>query len=84
MGRNQPSSLGGGFWASTLRSSIINIQLEARRATALGQFTSLEEVAEWMAPIHSQRTGVAVTALQLRVALRSARGDGVPAVDAVP
>jgi hypothetical protein len=73
---------GDGFWASTLRSSITNIQLEATRATRLGQYTSIEEVASWMAPLHSERTGVAVTPLQLRVALRAARSDGVPAVRA--
>lgn len=69
---------GSGFWASTLRSSITNMQLEARRATAIAQYTSIEEVAAWMASIHSERTGVAMTPLQLRVALRAARSEGVP------
>jgi hypothetical protein len=71
---------GTGFWASTLRSSVTNMQLEARRTTAIGQYTSIEELATWMAPIHAERTGVTITALQLRVALRAARADGVPGV----
>jgi hypothetical protein len=69
---------GSGFWASTLRSSITNMQLEAGRTTAIGQYTSIDELAAWMAPIHTQRTGVAITALQLRVALKAARTEGVP------
>jgi hypothetical protein len=69
---------GGGFWASTLRSAITNMQLESRRTTAMAQYTTIDEVAAWMASVHSERTGVTVTALQLRVALRAARSEGVP------
>jgi len=71
---------GDGFWASMLRSSITNMQIESGRKTALGQYTSVDEIAAWMAPLHSERTGVEITALQLRVALRAARNEGVPDV----
>jgi hypothetical protein len=71
---------GEGFWASSLRSSITNMQLEASNSKALGQYTSIDEVATWMAPLHCERTGVAVTSAQLGSALRDARAEGVPGV----
>jgi hypothetical protein len=71
---------GDGFWASMLRSSITSMQIQSGRKTALGQYTSVDEIAAWMAPLHSERTGVAITPLQLRFALRTVRGDGVPGV----
>jgi hypothetical protein len=32
----------------------------------------------WMAPVHRERTGVAVTSAELRAALADARSQGVP------
>jgi hypothetical protein len=71
---------GDGFWASMLRSSITSMQIDSGRKTALGQYTSVDEIAAWMAPLHSERTGVPITPLQLRFALRTVRGEGVPSV----
>jgi hypothetical protein len=71
---------GDGFWASMLRSTITNMELQSGRKTALGQYTTIDEMAAWMAPLHTERTGIAITPLQLRVALKAARTEGVPGV----
>ena len=70
---------GGGFWASSLRSSITSMQLEAGRRTALGQYTSIAEIAAWMAPRHAAQTGVEISVEELQAALEAAREHAHPA-----
>jgi hypothetical protein len=61
---------GNGFWASALRSMVTAILLLAPRSLAFRIFGDLESLAAWLAPLHSQGTGVNVQPHELFRALR--------------
>ena len=73
-----------GFWASAMRGAVTGIQLLAPRTFASQVFDSLEQVAEWLPPLHEKRTGVQLEAAELLSVLRRVRelrevgGDGPP------
>lgn len=61
---------GNGFWASALRSMVTAILMVAPRSMAFRMFGDLESLAEWLAPLHGQGTGLSVQASELHRALR--------------
>ena len=67
---------GSGFWASGLRSLINNTHREENGASALRIATAIEPLMGWFSEQHLRRTGVELSALQLRDVLSHARQVG--------
>jgi hypothetical protein len=64
---------GGGFWASAIRSSITGLRMSQPGGLRMGVSDTLDQVLDWFPAEHSQRTGVPMSALELRTALLTAR-----------
>jgi hypothetical protein len=64
---------GEGFWASALRSTVTALRQGSSSSFALKLFSALEPVTEWLPSEHLARTGVALSASELRAALMSMR-----------
>ena len=56
---------GEGFWASATRSLLTNTAWVRQRRFLPRICATVQEAASWMAPMHSERTGVAITASEL-------------------
>src|SRR5262249_48058180 len=63
---------GSGFWASALRGLVTAVSMLMPRSYKLEICSSLREVAEWLAPVHSAGTGAAIDAPELLRALHAA------------
>jgi hypothetical protein len=64
---------GDGFWASALRSSVINIGLSAGSQLQMRLHRSMEEAARWLPGPHHERTNVLLGEQELATALRTFR-----------
>jgi len=64
---------GGGFWASRIRSSITGVRLASPGAIQLRINDTIQDVLEWFPAEHFRRTGVAVTASELKAVLLATR-----------
>jgi hypothetical protein len=64
---------GEGFWASALRSTVTALRQAATTTFAVRLFSTIDPVAEWLPAEHLARTGVAVTAAELRQVMHSMR-----------
>jgi hypothetical protein len=64
---------GSGFWASAIRSFIVGIRLVVPRSFEMQTYGSIAELAQWMAPLHTARTGVTVNAGELEKVLANFR-----------
>jgi hypothetical protein len=56
---------GDGFWASALRSMMTAILMLAPRSMAFRMFGDLDQLAQWLGPLHSRATGVVVEPSEL-------------------
>ncbi|MDD9936205.1 MAG: hypothetical protein OXT09_21515 [Myxococcales bacterium] len=64
---------GEGFWASTLRSVIIGMKIEAGGQAAVEVHHGIEETVAWLPGVHHAKTGVEVNPSRLTAVLRRAR-----------
>ena len=60
---------GGGFRASALRSFVTGLQLVRERDLRVHVFSSIDEVASWLPPIHAE-SGVSIEVAELRTILQ--------------
>lgn len=67
---------GGGFWASAIRSSITSLRISNPGSMRMSVNDNVEGVLEWLPAEHAQRTGVTMSAIELRGALMHARAIG--------
>lgn len=63
---------GTGFWASALRGMVLALSMMRSRQLPLQIFADATELAEWLVPIHGERTGVRFQAAELVRALKEA------------
>lgn len=56
---------GRGFWASTIRSVFVGMNMLAPRSYALRIFAAAQDVVQWFPVEHERRTGVAIVAREL-------------------
>jgi hypothetical protein len=68
---------GTGFWASTLRSVIVGMKLEAGGSAALEVHNDVEQAVRWLPAVHYERTGVAIDPSELESMLRLARASAL-------
>jgi hypothetical protein len=68
-----------GFWASALRGMVTAMQLLAPRSMSLQIFAELEPLANWLAPLHTLRTGVALEPSELLQVLKELQPGGTRA-----
>lgn len=61
---------GDGFWASALRGLVTALTLLMPRSLAPRIYAQQEPLADWLAPLHSERTGVQVQASEVLQVLR--------------
>jgi len=64
---------GGGFWASALRSSITNLRMSNPGSMKMSVSDTLDQVLEWLPCEHAKRTGVFVSAAEVRMVASSLR-----------
>jgi hypothetical protein len=67
---------GSGFWASGIRSRMTNMRIAAGNAMVLRVHETIDDVATWLPGEHLQRTGVKLSADELKTVLTSARALG--------
>lgn len=65
---------GSGFWASAMRSFLTGLQLFQRNGFTTKICSDQDEVAAWLAPLHSRATGVPLSTLELQQAMLQLRG----------
>lgn len=63
---------GAGFWASAVRGFVTSLNVLLRGPFELRMFGEQKDLAEWLAPLHTERTGIEITALHLRDLLQQA------------
>ena len=56
---------GSGFWASALRSVTVALSMVRPQGMPMQIFGDTAQLSDWLAPIHSERTGVPLTAAEL-------------------
>jgi hypothetical protein len=64
---------GDGFWASAMRSAIINMGMNSGSQLQMRLHGSIDEAASWLPEPHLERTGVEFSAQELAAALRAFR-----------
>jgi hypothetical protein len=64
---------GEGFWASGIRSRMTKMRIAAGNAMAIRTQETVEEVATWLPEEHANRTGVKVSADELKAMLVASR-----------
>src|SRR5688572_27553194 len=64
---------GSGFWASAIRSAITGVRMSSASGIRMGVSDNVNQLMEWLPAEHSKRTGVTVTATELRPVLLSLR-----------
>ena len=64
--------LGSGFWASARASAVTGMRMQSPKSAAFKVETSLEAIADWLPPIHHERTGVLLRPAPLRAAMAEA------------
>jgi hypothetical protein len=57
--------LGSGFWASAVRGAVTAVTMLSRREQKPQIFGAPRAAADWLAPVHLERTGVAFDAEEL-------------------
>jgi hypothetical protein len=67
---------GAGFWASGIRSRMTSMRIAAGGAIALRVQEHVDEVVTWLPKEHAQRTGVQLSAGELKAALTEVRALG--------
>jgi len=67
---------GSGFWASAIRSRLTSMRLAGGSAMALRVQETIDEVVTWLPKEHAQRTGVQVSAAELKAVLLEVRALG--------
>ncbi|HKP57189.1 MAG TPA: hypothetical protein VJV78_10725 [Polyangiales bacterium] len=67
---------GEGFWASAIRSRMTSMRIAGGGAMAIRTHQSVEEVPSWLPEEHAKRTGVTLSALDLRAVLQAVRAQG--------
>jgi hypothetical protein len=60
---------GEGFWASAIRGFVTSVHMLVPGHFQLRLFGRVDELVEWLPAVHESRTGVRVSAAQLRGAL---------------
>jgi hypothetical protein len=64
---------GEGFWASSIRSAITGLRMSVPGAMQLRVSNHIDQVVEWLPAEHCRRTGVSISAPELRLVLESCR-----------
>ncbi|HEX6240357.1 MAG TPA: hypothetical protein VFZ61_05670 [Polyangiales bacterium] len=64
---------GSGFWASAIRSSITGVRMSSASGIRMGVSDNVNQLMEWLPAEHSKRTGVNVSASELRPVLVALR-----------
>ena len=64
---------GEGFWASSIRSAITGLRMSVPGAMQLRVSNHIDHVVEWLPAEHCRRTGVSISAPELRHALETCR-----------
>ena len=64
---------GSGFWASAIRSAITGVRMSTSSGIRMGVSDSVNQLMEWLPAEHSKRTGVSVSASELRPVLLALR-----------
>jgi hypothetical protein len=64
---------GAGFWASAVQGAITGMRMLAPRTFAIRVASTADEIASWLAPESSQRTGVVLEPARVREAIHAAR-----------
>jgi hypothetical protein len=64
---------GRGFWASRIRSTITGLRMSSPGAMQMRVSDSIQDVLDWLPADHSKRTGVSVTAAELKAILVATR-----------
>jgi hypothetical protein len=64
---------GDGFWASTLRSSVINMGMSSGSQLQMRMHASIDEAVRWLPEVHAEQTGVELDPRELAEALRAFR-----------
>ena len=67
---------GSGFWASGIRSRMTNMRIAGGNSMVIRTQETVEEVASWLPEEHALRTGVTLSAAELRAVLRAVRAQG--------
>lgn len=60
---------GMGFWAGAIRSMLTGLRIAAGGRGRLRLVGSVQEIAEWMVPVHAARTGVNLSRSRIVTAL---------------
>lgn len=66
-----------GFQASALKSQLTRANLNSKRDRRFALHASIEDLAQWMATPHSERTGVVVDAMELEGLLKHLRSQAI-------
>jgi hypothetical protein len=64
---------GGGFWASRIRSTITSLRMSTPGAMMVRVADNVEHVLDWLPAEHTFRTGINVTASELKAVLSATR-----------
>jgi hypothetical protein len=72
---------GSGFWASGIRSRMTSMRMAVGGAQTMRAHETIEEVVSWLPGEHKQRTGVRVSAAELKAVLTTARRLGTAAAE---
>ena len=67
---------GSGFWASAIRGRMTSMRIAGGGAMAIRTQDTVEEVASWLPEEHAKRTGVTLSAVELRAVLQAVRAQG--------
>jgi len=59
---------GGGFWASAYRGVLTGLRMAAGERAGFRVFANLDEAAAWLPGTHQGRTGIAISATEVRTA----------------
>lgn len=69
---------GSGFWASAIRGFVTSVHVLLSAPFEFKIVSQVDELVQWLPDVHARRSGVQVSAEELRCVLRSAQGHGLP------
>lgn len=64
---------GAGFWASAVRGFVTSLNVVLKAPFELRMFGDQKDLAEWLAPLHTERTGIEITVPRLRDVMQAAQ-----------
>ena len=69
---------GSGFWASAIRGFVTSVHVLLSAPFEFKIVSQLDELAQWLPDVHTRRSGVSVSADELRRVLQSAQSLACP------